>query len=284
MRPASWIGDVEVARPGPSPTPPRARRCPHAVARKEFAKDVIDLAIRKGLDTLLGKHEEGVRPLALERPVPVELLRPSRYGGGIDAGGLDEIVRGLLALSDHRQDWLRPVEDWVPDGRTTISTFSSLAHHLLADYPVPPVLLSAWFGGADWSARPKQSWFLHVGRGGSLRTAGFPVGLTRRMAHEFANAPSIFSIEYALRWAQVRGLGGSDTLARAVADTRLGREPSDDGFWVSVFRSSSTARRSAPARSGMSSNSSTMSDSNHDMSSSAGMPKSWLLPRNRASR
>ena len=38
------------------------------------------------------------------------------------------------------------------------------------------------------------------------------------LAHEFAHAPANFPIEFALRWAQVRGLGGSDELARAVVD------------------------------------------------------------------
>ena len=55
------------------------------------------------------------------------------------------------------------------------------------------------------------------------------------MAHEFAHAPAHFPVEFALRWAQVRGLGGSDELARAVASTRLVRDYDNDEFWVSVI-------------------------------------------------
>ena len=209
---------------------------PAPIACREFAKDVIDRAIRKALDTLGRKPRRAFDHLLWNVQARSELLRPSRHAGRFDAGLLDRIVQGLLALIEHRRGWLRPIDEWQPDGRTSISIFSSLAHHLLARYPVPPVLLSAWFGGIDRSARRRQDWFRHVGRGGSLRTAGFPVELNRRMAHEFAHAPADFPIEFALRWAQVRGLGGTDALARAVAESRLGREQSDDGFWVSIFQ------------------------------------------------
>ncbi len=209
---------------------------PAAFARREFAKDAIDASIRKALDALNPKPRRAFDRLLRNVQARSELLRPSRHAGRFEAEFLDRIVQGLLALTEHRRGWLRPIEAWQPGGRTSLSIFSSLAHHLLADYPVPPVLLSAWFGGIDWSARPAQHWFRHVGMGGSLRTAGFPVVLNRRMAHEFARAPAEFPIEFALRWAQVRGLGGSDALARAVAGTRLGGEQADDGFWVSVFQ------------------------------------------------
>jgi hypothetical protein len=208
---------------------------PARVARREFAKEFIDTAIRKALDTLGRKPRRAFDHLLWNVQARSELLRPSRHVGRIEAGWLDRIVQGLLALVEHRRGWLRPVEAWEPGGGTSISLFSSLAHHLLADYQVPPVLLSVWFGGTDRSAQQRQHWFCHVGRGGSLRTAGFPVGLTRRMAHLFAHAPADFPVESALRWSQVRGVGGSDDLARAVADSRLGREFDDDEFWASVF-------------------------------------------------
>lgn len=142
---------------------------------------------------------------------------------------------GLLALVEHRRDWIRGPETWEPRESSVMALFSSLAHHLLANFPVPPVLLSSWFLGTDWSARIRQNWFKHAGRGDSLRDAGFPIRLTRRMLHDFAHAPAMVPIEAALRWAEVRGLGGSDSLARAVASTRLAGEFADNAFWVSVF-------------------------------------------------
>jgi hypothetical protein len=208
---------------------------PAQSARREFAKDLIDRAIRQALATLGRKSRKAFDRLLGSVRSRSELLRPSRYVGRTDAGCPDQVVGGLLALVEHRKHWLRPVEAWTPRGGTAILTFSSLAHHLLAHYPVPPVLLSAWFRGTDDQARRRQGWFRHAGLGRSLRTAGFPLRLTRRMAHEFAHAPVDLAIESALRWAQVRGLGGSDRLARAVAATRLGRAFDHDEFWTSVI-------------------------------------------------
>lgn len=208
---------------------------PMISARRESAKAAIDLAVRKALAACDRKPRRAFADLLWKVQCRSELLRPGRYVGRLDPVRLGLIVDGLLALVEHRKGWLRPVEEWEPSASTPLPLFSSLAHHLLADYPVPPVLLSAWFGGTDWQARRRQRWFHHAGMGWSLRTAGFPIRLSKRMAHEFARAPVHFPIEFALRWAQVRGLGGSDELARAVASTRLGEDFDNDEFWTSLI-------------------------------------------------
>jgi hypothetical protein len=59
--------------------------------------------------------------------------------------------------------------------------------------------------------------------------------MSRKMAHEFAHAPAHLSIDFALRWAQVRALGGSDELARTVAASQLSNRYGNDEFWVSFF-------------------------------------------------
>jgi hypothetical protein len=55
------------------------------------------------------------------------------------------------------------------------------------------------------------------------------------MAHLFTHAPHHYSAVAALRWAQVRGLGGSQALARAVVGTRLGKVLENEEFWESVL-------------------------------------------------
>ena len=208
---------------------------PAISARRESAKAAIDLVIRKALAACDRKPRRAFADLLWKVQCRSELLRPGRYVGRLDPGRLGLIVDGLRALVEHRKGWLRPVEAWEPSASAPLPLFSSLAHHLLANYPVPPVLLSAWFRGTDWQARRRQRWFHHAGMGRSLRTAGFPIQLSKRMAHEFAQAPVHFPIEFALRWAQVRGLGGSDDLARAVASTRLGDDFDNNGFWTGVI-------------------------------------------------
>ena len=54
------------------------------------------------------------------------------------------------------------------------------------------------------------------------------------MAHHFLQAPDHFTVEAALRWGQVRGLGGSKPLAHAVAATRLGSSFEAEDFWGTV--------------------------------------------------
>jgi hypothetical protein len=54
------------------------------------------------------------------------------------------------------------------------------------------------------------------------------------MAHEFTRAPHHYSVEKALRWGQVRGLGGSRELARAIVATRLGWSFEHEDFWRTV--------------------------------------------------
>ena len=148
---------------------------------------------------------------------------------------MPRVVGGVLNLALHCKDWRRSPEEWCPSEDNPIPLFSSLAHHLLADYPVPPVLLSPWFRKQSPETWRQQGWFIHLGRGGSLRTAGLPIPLTRRIAHEFAQAPPHFRVEYALRWAQVLGLGGTESLAHALARSELGRSFHAEDFWVSVI-------------------------------------------------
>ncbi len=206
----------------------------HEFRRRDLTQSVLDRSIRKCLKkagwakTMFLRLVWGVRSRSA-------LLRPRAGGGRIDVRGLTRIVGGLLNLALHCKDWRRVPEEWRPPDDNAIPLFSSLAHHLLADYPVPPVMLSCWFRGHSPEDRQQQDWFKHLGRGGSLRTAGFPIPLTKRMAHEFTQAPPRFRIEYALRWAQVLGLGGTDALAHVLARTQLGRYFYADDFWVTVI-------------------------------------------------
>src|SRR4051812_10912535 len=56
------------------------------------------------------------------------------------------------------------------------------------------------------------------------------------MAHHFLQAPDHLVVEAALRWGQVRGMGGARPLALVVAATRLGRSFEAEDFWGTVVR------------------------------------------------
>lgn len=206
--------------------------------RRDFARSLIDGCIREMLAGIDEGPRKGIIPYLGEIQGRSALLSPACFRGRVEDGWIDRILQGLLALYAHRRDWRRPLRTWQPTGTNTLPIFSSLAHHLLAEYRVPPVLLSVWFDGDDHPARRRQQWFKHAGLGRSLRAAGFPLRLSKPAAHEFAHAPAHFPVEFALRWAQVRSLGGSDRLARAIAATRLGSggEFCGGDFWISVIQ------------------------------------------------
>ncbi len=210
---------------------------PAKVAFREHTKTVIDEAIRRAIRRRYDAPDRRFVALLGAVRGRSDLLRPARFRGRIDAGWLDSILGALLALLDYRRDWLRPVATWEPVGSSPIPLFSSLVHHLLAEYPVPPVLLSAWFS-EGYEGRISRRWFLRAGTGISLREVGLPMKLTRRMTHELAQAPPHYPIAYALRWAQVRGLGGSDRLARTIAGSRLGQSvfAYNDDFWATLVQ------------------------------------------------
>jgi hypothetical protein len=141
----------------------------------------------------------------------------------------------LCVLAHWHARWMRPLETWKPARYNARRQFGSLLRHLLAAYDVPACMDTAWFRGHGPEARQQQGWFLHVGIGQNIRKADIPLPYTKRMAHAFLNAPPHLTVEMALRWAQVVGLGGDAHLAEAVVATRLGEQFEHEPFWVSVL-------------------------------------------------
>ena len=203
--------------------------------RKHSAKAAIDRAVRDAFAAIPG--HDAATTAAFQRLLRhvrrrSDLLHPPGGASRHDLKGYDDVLAGLLSLATF--DWLRPVEDWEPTGDNPLPQFSSLARHLLAAYPVPAFMTSVWFKGPDAEARRQQRWYAHVGSGRNIRTADLPLPYTKRMAHHFLQAPDHLAVEAALRWGQVRGMGGSRPLALAVAATRLGRSFEAEDFWGTV--------------------------------------------------
>lgn len=200
---------------------------------RQNAKRLLDDSIHAGR-SLAGRHA-GALP-AYERllrqvQTRTNLLHPSDRAGD----NRNPLNAALLALALHHADWLRPVETWSPPRRNARPLFMSLAHHLFALYPVPPFMTSVWFDLPPGEVLPQHQWYKHLGLGRNIRTAGLPLRLTRAMDHLFAQAPQHYTAVAAPRWAQVRGLGGGEALARAVVGTRLGKVLENEDFWESVL-------------------------------------------------
>ncbi len=197
------------------------------------AKQLLDNSIHVGRS--LARRHDGALPAykRLLRQVQKQttLLRPSDRPG--DNRNL--FNAGLLALALHHADWLRPVESWKPSPQSPWPQFTTLAHHLFALYTIPSFMTSVWFDLPPGEVLPQHGWYKHLGLGHSIRTVALPLRLTRAMAHLFSQGPHHYTATAALRWAQVRGLGGREELARAVVGTRLGKVLENEEFWESVL-------------------------------------------------
>jgi PcfJ-like protein len=205
--------------------------------RKNSAKAAIDHAIHEAIQVARthSQTRESFDHLLQHVRFRTSLLRPPPVGGRNETGGIRRIIAGLLAMASHRTDWSRSVEDWTPIPTSSQPVFRSLALHLFAKYPVPVFMTSVWLRGQDSESVRQQSWYKHIGLGRNIRTADLPLPYTKRMAHFFLQAPDHFTVEMALRWGQVLGLGGSEVLARAVAATRLGRSFEHEDFWQTAL-------------------------------------------------
>jgi hypothetical protein len=206
--------------------------------RRHRVKASIDDAVHQAIKSIdrdlptRGAFERLLRYVQSATPV----LRTPLVNGWIQAARSQLIVSGLCALAWHHADWLRPVEDWTPTGSSPLPQFGSFAQHLFCRYSVPAFMNAVWFRDRDAESVQRQGWYKHIGLGRNIRTADLPLPYTKMMAHHFMQAPDHFSVEEALRWGQVRGMGGSKELARAVAATRLGRSFEHGDFWKTVVQ------------------------------------------------
>lgn len=168
----------------------------------------------------------GARSALLSVEPVVSFLGPQPGNTCLDA---------LLHLALRHEAWLEAPETWTVPQSPLRSQFASLVRHLFCRYATPEFMDTAWFEGFSLEGDQHRDWFLHVGSGQNIRTANLPVRLTKMAAHRFLEAPRDVSIVAALRWGQTCGIGGDEALARAIAETKLGRMLPDEPFWASVI-------------------------------------------------
>jgi hypothetical protein len=143
-------------------------------------------------------------------------------------------IGAMSRLARFSSRWVRTPAGFSARSYNADRQFGELARFLLARWPVPNFFDDAW---SERSTDTHREWFIHVGAGGNLRTAaGLPFPLTKMMSHHTLLAPDDISILSALRWGQVRALGGSERLARAVINSPLRDALVDEPFWLSVVQ------------------------------------------------
>ncbi len=225
--------------------------------RKHFAKWRVDLAIHEALD--LARKRAVETPFGHLLSVVLSqstLLQADPIGGWPAWRHIGVFLRGLLALSEYHKSWLHQPDQWDPAPGHSIldylspdylspdylrasgrpQQFTSLARHLLADHPVPNFMTWVWLLEPSQTACAYQKLYKHLGLGNSIRGAAIPLRLTKVMANFFMQAPDHLSVEQALRWSHVRGLGGDPAFAKEVLSTQIGTKLEYQAFWTEVIQ------------------------------------------------
>lgn len=144
-------------------------------------------------------------------------------------------LHGLCHMAAKYKCLVRSPKGWSRPSRNMHKQFSSLLRHCFTHYPVPEFLDQAW---CEPNARDARNWFTDIGNGRNIRESeGLPFVMTKRMAHQFLQAPGDLRVEEALRWAQVTGQFGDPRLARGIIPSRLGRmEFANEAYWSDAIR------------------------------------------------
>ena len=169
------------------------------------------------------------------------LLKLRKNFGGID--GFNATIHEIRAIVDDHETWVRPLKHWRPKKSDfPARQFSHLIRHLYALYPVPKFLDAAWNRGSI-----QKDWWKHIAARQNIRTAErLPILLTKRMANYVMAAPSHYSIEKAIVWAQIRSIAGVQHLHLVeplctkfcVKDEAYMWDifVNDNDFWLNVMR------------------------------------------------
>jgi len=154
------------------------------------------------------------------------------------------LVAICVRLAAYSADWVRQPDSWRPAPvLSPIAQLADLIRHLLACYPMSNVLTSVWDLGGALRCR-ERDWFGRVGRGESASKIRLPATLSRRALAVLGDAPSQMDFRGAMRWAQIKTLGGSDRLVAAILETYSGLWFDQDEFWLPLFEMMAADQRS----------------------------------------
>lgn len=144
-------------------------------------------------------------------------------------------LEALVFISVDARSWIRPIEEWRPSTSNARRQFASLLRHLFVEYQMPLFFDSVWLVNNSRLRSLWRDWYLDVGRGQNIRHCRLPITYTKKMSHYFMRAPQDLTIQQAIRWGQILGMGGNASLARSILATRIGEGFSRDEFWSNVI-------------------------------------------------
>ncbi len=147
----------------------------------------------------------------------------------------EEYIQAVFNMFKFKAWWRKDVFEWKASSKRGAEQVNELADFLFCQYSMPRFMYKAFF---ERSNMLFINWFIHIGAGQRVKELmNVPIPFTQKMGHYFLQAPGKLSIAEALRWAQVKGLSGSDELAERIAYSWIGtKEYHDEEFWGSFIR------------------------------------------------
>ncbi len=145
----------------------------------------------------------------------------------------DELfINALANMASFGNKLVREIGTWEKNSWVAENQMSSLIRHCFATYGVPEFLESVFFE----ESKIHMFWYVQLGRGESvLALRAFPVKFTKKMAHAFKNAKANYTLAQAIRWAQAKGYGASETMAETLAWSSLPEHFEAEAFWETVI-------------------------------------------------
>lgn len=161
--------------------------------------------------------------------------RAARILAAPAVGGQHPGIEALVNLSRFAPAHTGAIAGWAGSDSSWPRAIAVLAQHLAGKYAVPPFLAAAWYATDDAYGERKRKWFVGHAAGASFRSLDLPIRMTRRMEHVFLGSHAHLGIEYAMRRAELLGLGAPAELVRAVLATRLATDLDHGDFWRTVW-------------------------------------------------
>jgi len=144
-------------------------------------------------------------------------------------------IEALVNRAAYRDAHIRAIATWSGSDRSWRAVVNSLAQHLITKYRVPVFLSAVWYATDQAFGDRKREWFVAHGRGASFRSLNLPIRMTRRMEHVFLSSCDHFSIEFAMRRAELIGLGVDLQLVNAVLAARPAVDLHHGDFWRTAW-------------------------------------------------
>lgn len=132
------------------------------------------------------------------------------------------VVPAIVRLAAYAPSWVRQPEDWRPDPEQDArAQWASFLRHMLALYPVPEFLDSAWHVFGQPEHFDRDCW-VAVAQGRSLKDVpGFPKSITSRVLHASLNGGEAASLASAVWRAELDVVRAEPALRRAVMTHRV---------------------------------------------------------------